>query len=458
MFSLFNAKPTVRVSSSSKPGSLFAAPASSSASKSIFSSLKPAGRSTALFSAPPAQHVASNLFRSAAPQSAAGSSTDTSVSLSTSDSLFDSMPSQAAESSLLLSSVSTTSVSAESLSSISRDPRVRAKKSREIVSADSAKALIPSYLLGAVRESTAKSYANQFARYENFCAKSNLNLHKPESVATFLVALAETSRGKSSSLSALSGIKFNLKMRSPFKKAPTDNYFVRQISKSIVKKWSRPVKKAKCLSSLSLLKLVNYLCKLKSFKSDRSGIFFLLQYLLVGRYHDVANLTLDDLVFLESGHLEVTIRTSKNFESHDARKSYIASNSAGSFDPVRVIKVYHNLMTVRKSKFLFPNFRVAKVEQCNKMGIVILDSPVSYSTMLQELRSNLNFIGLKGNEFSLHSVRVGALSEIANSNEVDKSVLQRHGRWKTMSMVDAYHKMDLQKKLSASKALKMYKV
>ena len=79
MFSLFNAKPTVRVSSSSKPGSLFAAPASSSASKSIFSSLKPAGRSTALFSAPPAQHVASNLFRSAAPQSAAGSSTDTSV-------------------------------------------------------------------------------------------------------------------------------------------------------------------------------------------------------------------------------------------------------------------------------------------------------------------------------------------------------------------------------------------
>ena len=123
-----------------------------------------------------------------------------------------------------------------------------------------------------------------------------------------------------------------------------------------------------------------------------------------------------------------------------------------------VIKVYHNLMTVRKSKFLFPNFRVAKVEQCNKMGIVILDSPVSYSTMLQELRSNLNFIGLKGNEFSLHSVRVGALSEIANSNEVDKSVLQRHGRWKTMSMVDAYHKMDLQKKLSASKALKMYKV
>ena len=89
-------------------------------------------------------------------------------------------------------------------------------------------------------------------------------------------------------------------------------------------------------------------------------------------------------------------------------------------------------MTVRKSKFLFPNFRVAKVEQCNKMGIVILDSPVSYSTMLQELRSNLNFIGLKGNEFSLHSVRVGALSEIANSNEVDKSVLQRHGRWKTI--------------------------
>ena len=453
MFSLFNTKPAVRVSSSSQPSSLFAAPARSSASTSVFSSLKPRGRPKSLFSSPPAKPAANNLFRAATVVNLSNSY----VSQPATGSLFSVAPSKSAETSLSLSSASSSVVSAESPSSlsISRDPRVRAKKSRksaELLSADSAKALIPSYLHGAVRESTAKSYANQFARYQKFCEKFQLSMNKPESVSAFLVALAETSKGKSSSLSALAGIKFHSKLSSPFKKAPTDNYFVRRIVKSIVKKWSRPVKKAKCLSSLDVLSMVEHLCKLKTFSSDRNGVFFLMQYLLLGRYNDIAHLKIDDLTFLESGDLEVTIRTAKNYDSHDARKSFIAHNSVGRFDPVRVIKAYHGVMAASEAPFLFPNFRLNQDAK-----VVMLDSPVSYGNMLQALRINLDAIGLKGQDYTLHSVRVGALSELANSDKVDKSVIQRHGRWKTMTMVDSYHKLDLQKKLSVSKALKMYR-
>ena len=50
--------------------------------------------------------------------------------------------------------------------------------------------------------------------------------------------------------------------------------------------------------------------------------------------------------------------------------------------------------------------------------------------MLKLFREALDAIGLVGKDYSLHSVRTGALSEAANSEDVDKDDLRRHGRWK----------------------------
>ena len=57
--------------------------------------------------------------------------------------------------------------------------------------------------------------------------------------------------------------------------------------------------------------------------------------------------------------------------------------------------------------------------------------------------------------YSLHSPRTGALSEAANAKDVDKDDLQRHVRWKA-GMVNYYHQLSLEKKLSSSKALNLY--
>ena len=76
--------------------------------------------------------------------------------------------------------------------------------------------------------------------------------------------------------------------------------------------------------------------------------------------------------------------------------------------------------------------------------------------MLNLLRSSLSMLGLDGKLFSLHSPRTGALSEAANSKKVEKDDLQRHVRWKSAGMVEYYHKLSLDKKLSASRALNIY--
>ena len=75
--------------------------------------------------------------------------------------------------------------------------------------------------------------------------------------------------------------------------------------------------------------------------------------------------------------------------------------------------------------------------------------------MLTLMRRALDDIGLTGKEFSLHSIRTGALSECANSN-VDQQILQRHGRWKSSSMVNHYHQLSMDKKLQATRALSIY--
>ena len=128
-----------------------------------------------------------------------------------------------------------------------------------------------------------------------------------------------------------------------------------------------------------------------------------------------------------------------------------SENTEGNFDPLTVITPYYNFLSQNNSKWLFPNFRLAKAKK-----IKILDVHVSYSNMLQQLQSSLTKIGLEGKTFSLHSVRTGSLSEAANSERVSNSDLQRHTRWKSSSMVSYYHKLSLEKKLSFTKSLKLY--
>ena len=263
-----------------------------------------------------------------------------------------------------------------------------------------------------------------------------------------MIHLAESSNSKSSSLTARSAIKFYLKLSIHGKKSPTDSYMVSRVARSITKKYGRAVKKAKTLDSESIRNLVTTLLESGSFLDERSANFFLIQYLLFARFDEISKLSIENLKFLENGHLEVKIEKAKNFEVFDSQKSFI-SMGTDSFEPVSIIKSY--VAKLGNAEFLFPNFKVEKKK------IVFLKKPVSYSNMLKLLRASLDKIGLDGKMFSLHSLRSGSLSEAANCDSVDNVSLQRHARWKTASMVNYYRELSLDKKLSASRALSLYK-
>ena len=333
-----------------------------------------------------------------------------------------------------------------------RDPHSSTKKVIKKVGAkssplsDNEKSLINCYLGNAIRISTKKTYYPYYKKFIEFCEERNFVLNSAESISLFLISLAETSNSKSGALIAKSAIKFHLKLENPSKKACTDSYLVSKIAKSIIKKYAKPVKKAKTLSSVNIKAVVMSLLKSGEFKDERTAIFLLLQFLIFGRYQEIASLEKSNVVFLESGDIQVHIPQAKNFDVWDSKSSFISKGTV--FDPVGLIKTYVSKLV--DSRFLFPNFKKGK------NGTIIFKSDfVSYSNMLNLMRRALDDIGLTGKDFSLHSIRTGALSECANSN-VDQQILQRHGRWKSSSMVNHYHQLSLDKKLQATRALAIY--
>ena len=310
---------------------------------------------------------------------------------------------------------------------------------------DSDKLKLSEYLENSIRDSTKRTYSPYWRKFQKFCKGKNFNLNSSEAISLFMISLAEKSQSKSSAISARSAIRYFIKNDNPSKKSSTDSFLVQKIAKSIIKKYGRPVKKASPLGSSEIKSLVTHLLGTGSFKDERTAAFFLLQFTLFARFEEIAALKVENVKFLESGDLQIFIPKAKNYELWDSRTSLVAKG--GDFDPVEIISSYISKLD---SDLLFPNFSIGK-----KGKIEFQDSPVSYNNMLCLLRSGLNDIGLNGQDFSLHSLRTGSLSEAANSN-VDKSLLQRHGRWKSSNMVNYYHKLSLSNKLSASRALAIY--
>lgn len=307
------------------------------------------------------------------------------------------------------------------------------------------------YLEDAVRDSTKKTYSSYWIRYKKFCKEEDLSIRAPESIGLYLINLAERTGSKSGALTAKHSIKYFLKITYPFKKAATDNYFVSRISKSITKKFGKPVKKAKRIPSQLVKKMVLKLLSSGSFKDERTAVFILMQFCFFARYEEIARLEKSH-VKISEGHLEVYFPSAKNYDKWDAKKSWIASNDGGAIDPVKIVKLYIAKLPENQT-WLFANFRL----QGKFKKISFIDKPLSYGNCLKLLREALDSIGEAGKSFSLHGLRTGSLSEAANSSrKVCRDSLKRHGRWKAVEMVDSYHELSMENKLGPSKTLGIY--
>ena len=64
------------------------------------------------------------------------------------------------------------------------------------------------------------------------------------------------------------------------------------------------------------------------FKNERTAIFFLLQFLLMARFEEVANLRKENVVVIDSGDMEVKILEAKFYGSWNSQKLYITKGKS----------------------------------------------------------------------------------------------------------------------------------
>ena len=228
--------------------------------------------------------------------------------------------------------------------------------------------ILKGYLEGAVRESSKKSYSYYWARFRKFCEHVELSIHNSKAIGLFLVHFAESTNSKAGALQAKHAIKFNLKLLSPFKKSP----FISRISTSIKKKFGRPVKKAKVFTSDLVSKLVLNLLSTGDFKDERSAIFVLLQFCFFARFEEMSKLTKECVHVIAPSHIKIIFPSAKNYDSWDAKTSWVSGNQGGKVDPVKLVPSYLEKIPDNVT-WLFPNFRLGK-----KKSISCINTPITY--------------------------------------------------------------------------------
>ena len=314
---------------------------------------------------------------------------------------------------------------------------------------DRLRAAVPEYLADAVRESTKKTYSSFWERYKRFCNQNSLPLNDAESVSIFLIALAEKTENRKSSLLAKHALKYFLKLELPSRKSATDTYLVGRISAAISKKFGKPVKKTEGLKSETVKKLLSKLLSSGSFKDERTAVFILLQFIFMARFEEMARLSKSNVSISSEGNIQIIFPSAKNYEKWDARTSWAQGTTGGEIEPIKIVQGYLAKLSV-KVNWLFPNFRKGRKGKIN-----FCDKPLSYDNMLKLFKEALISIGEKPR--GLHGTRSGAISEAANSaRKPEREVTARHVRWKNPEMLDLYHELSLDNKLAPSRALGLY--
>ena len=291
------------------------------------------------------------------------------------------------------------------------------------------------YVGSSIRDSTKKSYSAYWRRFKVFCDGRNVSAlpAAPSVVARFFIFVAEQNASVSGARLASSAISYFHKMFTGSDVSPTDSVIVKNVTKSLSEKFAKPVKKAKPFSSLLLKDLLDFYYSTDIISKDDECMVIMISvmFTLMARHEEISKLTKECVNTLASGDIEVTFPSAKNYNFSDSKKSFIA------FCP----NAKHNIAE------LFSKF-VSKLSP----GATLF--PFSYNYALSKMRKILCKASISmDNSFSLHSFRVGAVSEAVNGGLISDSDIQRHARWNSLEMLYRYRCQTIDNQLRASRML-----
>lgn len=170
------------------------------------------------------------------------------------------------------------------------------------------------------------------------------------------------------------------------------------------------------------------------------------------RFSELSSLQMKDIKIYEN-HMSLFIKKSKTDQLQKGSEIVIAK-TGNKLCPVSWLKNYLAAasLTVSSDEYIFTKVKFLKSK--NKYVPVNTLSPLSYTRSREIFLQAIVAIGEDKNKFGLHSLRSGGASACANSTlNLDTSLLNKHGRWKSSTSSDGYIHYNLNKRLQISKHL-----
>jgi integrase len=189
-----------------------------------------------------------------------------------------------------------------------------------------------------------------------------------------------------------------------------------------------------------------------NFKDNRLCTMCILGFSGFLRFSELSSLQMKDIKIYEN-HMSLFIKKSKTDQLQKGSEIVIAK-TGNKLCPVSWLKNYLAAasLTVSSDEYIFTKVKFLKSK--NKYVPVNTLSPLSYTRSREIFLQAIVAIGEDKNKFGLHSLRSGGASACANSTlNLDTSLLNKHGRWKSSTSSDGYIHYNLNKRLQISKHL-----
>ena len=303
-------------------------------------------------------------------------------------------------------------------------------------------------VLAGRAHSTVISYLRSMHKWKSFATRYNFCYFpaEPTAVALYLQHIIETTK----SYHAVDAAYYAISWAQPLTSLAScsENAIVKSVREGAKRLLGTAQINRKEPLTLDQLNLLIRKADLTNGLALRNVCMNSLAFAGLLRFDDLIRIRRSDLVF-HSDHLEISIAKSKNDQLRKGNVVLI-SDSPSDTSPVQLIKLYLSRLQIPDdcNKFIFRPL----VKSKSSHSLIAIDRHISYSTFREHLKFDLFGIADDPSKFGSHSLRSGGATRAANAG-IEERLIQRHGRWRSVSSKNMYMDDALSKKLEVSNVI-----
>ena len=292
-----------------------------------------------------------------------------------------------------------------------------------------------------------------FRHWKTWASDHKLNVlpAAEQYVALYLQHMAETSNSRAVAEEAVYALAWAHDLARVV--SPTTGVLVQTTLQGLRRLLAKPVQKKEPITIEMLGAMVDDLNKNETLANAGLTAACLLAFLGFLWFNELVNICCCD-VSIRTDMLRICISKSKTDQLRKGDEVVIARSSTSTC-PVKMLERYIHLAGIKDMStelFLFRPITKSKKGEYLKAG-----GSLGYSTLRELFKKKMTDLEYHAENLGIHSLRAGGATATANAGVPDR-LFKRHGQWRSENAKDGYIEDTLEKRLSVSRQIDLWKV